>query len=215
MIERFPQFSTKDRIIQAAEKLYIEHGITATSLRHITQEANVNLAAVNYYFGSKDGLTRAIFLHRCIPYVRSSAQALRALPSSATVPDIVNALLLPLEELSTLPGHRGIQILNLLIRIGNEAPQNHQYIREATEEMLHTLLLLLHANLPEMDDHILRRRLFILFKAILYTFNGIDAFNMYGNKPHVLLNMRYFIAELRVLIEAGLTAPPPEIEKHF
>ena len=45
--------ATKGRILDAAEELFMEHGFEATSLRQITATAHVNLAAVNYHFGSK------------------------------------------------------------------------------------------------------------------------------------------------------------------
>ncbi|MFD1261048.1 TetR/AcrR family transcriptional regulator [Entomomonas asaccharolytica] len=52
---------TIERIYNAAEQLFAERGFTETSLRSITAEAEVNLAAVNYHFGSKEGLIKAIF----------------------------------------------------------------------------------------------------------------------------------------------------------
>lgn len=51
---------TKDKIILAAEKLFSEHGFEQTSLRQITSEADVNLASVNYHFGSKKSLIQAV-----------------------------------------------------------------------------------------------------------------------------------------------------------
>jgi AcrR family transcriptional regulator len=47
-------FSTKDRILGAAEELFALHGFAGTSLRQVTSQADVNIAAVNYHFGSKD-----------------------------------------------------------------------------------------------------------------------------------------------------------------
>ena len=47
---------TKDKILDAAEKLFGMNGFDATSLRDITAEAQVNLAAVNYHFQTKDSL---------------------------------------------------------------------------------------------------------------------------------------------------------------
>lgn len=52
---------TRDRILDAAETLFAEHGFAATSLRKITAAAEVNLAAVNYHFGSKEALVEAVF----------------------------------------------------------------------------------------------------------------------------------------------------------
>jgi len=58
---------TKDRILDAAERLFAEQGFDATSLRAITGEASVNVAAVNYHFGSKDALIEAVLARRLEP----------------------------------------------------------------------------------------------------------------------------------------------------
>src|SRR5665213_3587696 len=54
--EALTPLDTKTRILNAAEKLFGMNGFDATSLRDITAEAQVNLAAVNYHFQSKDSL---------------------------------------------------------------------------------------------------------------------------------------------------------------
>lgn len=55
---------TKARILDAAEDLFIEHGFEAMSMRQITSRAAVNLAAVNYHFGSKEALIHAMLSRR-------------------------------------------------------------------------------------------------------------------------------------------------------
>jgi AcrR family transcriptional regulator len=52
---------TKARIIETATRLFSEHGFDAVSMRDIAVDANVNGAAVNYHFGSKEQLIRAIY----------------------------------------------------------------------------------------------------------------------------------------------------------
>ncbi len=59
--------STKSRILDAAESLFAELGFRAASMRVVTQEAGTNLAAVNYHFGSKEGLIAAVFERRLGP----------------------------------------------------------------------------------------------------------------------------------------------------
>jgi AcrR family transcriptional regulator len=54
------QTTTKKRILDAAEKLFARQGFHATSMRMLTKEAGVNLAAVNYHFGSKVELIKAV-----------------------------------------------------------------------------------------------------------------------------------------------------------
>ncbi|MGR3321836.1 MAG: TetR family transcriptional regulator [Pseudooceanicola sp.] len=68
--------SASARILSAAEMLFSRHGVDTTSVRQITGEAGVNVASVNYYFGSKDDLAEAVF-ERVI--ARVSRDRLRAL----------------------------------------------------------------------------------------------------------------------------------------
>jgi AcrR family transcriptional regulator len=57
-------FNTKDRILGAAEELFAQFGFAGTSLRQVTSRADVNIAAVNYHFGSKENLVNEVFRRR-------------------------------------------------------------------------------------------------------------------------------------------------------
>src|SRR5512139_2982341 len=61
------QLDTRARILRAAEALFVEQGFADTSLRMITARAEVNLAAVNYHFGSKEELIREVFQRHLEP----------------------------------------------------------------------------------------------------------------------------------------------------
>ncbi|MBA3847914.1 MAG: TetR/AcrR family transcriptional regulator [Planctomycetes bacterium] len=92
---------TRERILDAAETLFAEHGFEATSMRAVTSVAQVNLAAVNYHFGSKDGLVQAVFERRVGPLnlerltLLDRAQA-EAAPGPAPLDAVVAALVTPL-----------------------------------------------------------------------------------------------------------------------
>lgn len=58
---------TKQRILDAAEQLFAEHGFDGASLRAITGIAGVNLAAVNYHFKSKESLIQAVLARKLGP----------------------------------------------------------------------------------------------------------------------------------------------------
>ncbi|WP_147653897.1 TetR/AcrR family transcriptional regulator [Vulcaniibacterium gelatinicum] len=70
-------FSTKDRILGAAEELFAQYGFAGTSLRQVTSRADVNLAAVNYHFGSKENLVNEVFRRRMDEMSAQRLQALR------------------------------------------------------------------------------------------------------------------------------------------
>lgn len=72
------QLDTKQKLLNAAEKLFAQLGYHATSLRAITAAAQVNLAAVNYHFGGKEGLLEAVFLRRLEPLNAQRLEQLEA-----------------------------------------------------------------------------------------------------------------------------------------
>lgn len=54
----------KNSILQAAEKLFAEHGYEGTSTRQIAKESGANMSMINYYFGSKEGVFTEIMSNR-------------------------------------------------------------------------------------------------------------------------------------------------------
>ncbi|MEM9623171.1 MAG: TetR/AcrR family transcriptional regulator [Pseudomonadota bacterium] len=104
--------STRDRILDTAELLIIEHGYAGTSLRAIANQADVNLAATHYHFGSKQGLIAAVIHRRMAPISAARLTALDSLeagPQPLTIRAVVKAFLTPLyfdernELLAVLP----------------------------------------------------------------------------------------------------------------
>ena len=89
---------TKDRILDAAEALFMTHGYEATSLRAITAAAEANLAAANYHFGSKEELFEAVLTRRLDPMNQRRVALLttleeRAAPAPVASERILSALL--------------------------------------------------------------------------------------------------------------------------
>ena len=78
-----PEHETRTRILDVAEELFMQHGFAATSMRLLTSTAHVNLAAVNYHFGSKDALIEALFRRRLDPMNAERVAALDALEQQA------------------------------------------------------------------------------------------------------------------------------------
>ena len=68
--------ATKAAVLEAAERLFALRGFRSVSVRDITAEAGVNLASINYHFGSKDGLLFEIFRRRTAELNRERARML-------------------------------------------------------------------------------------------------------------------------------------------
>jgi len=97
--ERFDMADeTKNRILDAAEALFAAGGFDGTSLRKVTGVAEVNLAAVNYHFGNKEGLLHAVLARRIAPVNQERLQRLDALEAEDRTPsleEVTRAFVLP------------------------------------------------------------------------------------------------------------------------
>ncbi|MBI4741346.1 MAG: TetR/AcrR family transcriptional regulator [Betaproteobacteria bacterium] len=83
MSETKANLDTRERILDVAERLFMAHGYEGTSMRMITGAAEVNLAAVNYHFGSKEALLRDVFRRRLAWLNGERLRALDALEKQA------------------------------------------------------------------------------------------------------------------------------------
>ena len=107
---------TKDRLLDTAERLFAESGIDAISLRTITAEAGVNLAAVNYHFQSKDALAMAVVERRFGPINRERLRMLDEFEAAAgegavPVAKLVEAFLIPVLALKDGPGRDFVPLM--------------------------------------------------------------------------------------------------------
>ena len=160
---------TKERILDVAECLFADFGFAATSLRDITSEAGVNLAAVNYHFGSKEALLSALMERRFLPVNERRLALLDELEASAgsagpKLEDIVRAFLVPPFHKHAEWGKSGEKFLKLVGRIHSEA---NEEIRVSflglIEDVLVRFTAALQRALPDLEaDEVSRRMLFIV-----------------------------------------------------
>ena len=78
-----PRANTRSRILDVAEDLFGEQGFDRVSIRDITKQAQVNLAAINYHFGSKEDLIAAVFERRVVPVNKARLAALTLVERAA------------------------------------------------------------------------------------------------------------------------------------
>ncbi|MEZ4600588.1 MAG: TetR family transcriptional regulator [Syntrophotaleaceae bacterium] len=81
------QSDTKLRILDAAERLFARDGFHRTSIKRLASEAKVNLAAVNYHFGSKMTLIEKVVERRWRPINQQRIERLEAIRANAVLKD--------------------------------------------------------------------------------------------------------------------------------
>lgn len=87
--------TTRKRILESAAQLYSSDGLGATSLRAIVKQANVNLNAVNYHFGSKDSVTEQLFRDIMSSINDERNQLLAETGDPPTVRELIRAIYWP------------------------------------------------------------------------------------------------------------------------
>ena len=212
--------ATKDRILDAAEELFMEHGFEATSLRSITAAATVNLAAVNYHFGSKDELFEAVLTRRLDPMNQRRVALLdrfeRESPSdSLSCERIIVALFAPALELARDPRLGGKNFLRLLGRAyADPAPFIRRFLSEQYAPMIARFKLAFGRALPQLPKKELSWRLHFIMGALSYTLAGTDALKLIAElSPKETTNDEVLLRRLAPFLLAGLKAPLPDLSE--
>ena len=172
-MERQELHLTKDRLLDAAEELFSDRGIDATSLRAVTSAAGANLASVNYHFESKDGLVRSVFLRRLEPLNNERLELLDALEVAAAgspieLEAILDAWVMPALRMGQSP--EGKRFKRLLGRIYSEPGDSLQtLLRELFGEILQRFSAAIGRTLPQLSTEELMWRVHFMLGAMIHT----------------------------------------------
>lgn len=207
--------TTRDRILNTAERLFAEAGISATSLRTITAAAGVNLAAVNYHFGSKDALVEAVYRRHLEPLNRARLDQLEAMEQSAggaplEVEVIVRAFVEPLVE-QARTGDSGAVLTRLLAQSLHEAAGYVErfYARE-NDAVLQRYRDAMQRAIPELSPDEICWRLNFMLGTLHNAFLDAGLLKLLATgpgAPSAPTSPEVTLAQLIPFLVAGLTAP--------
>lgn len=143
---------TRTAILNAAERLYAERGFSDVTLRDIVAEANVNLAAVNYHFGSKDELIAELFVTRSIATNRERLGELKAVEDAgggrAPIESVMRALVGPTLRGCLGPDRQRSTAARFMIRASIEAVPPIRKIRNREISHLRRFAAAMRRSLP-------------------------------------------------------------------
>ncbi|WP_338827475.1 TetR/AcrR family transcriptional regulator [Bradyrhizobium sp. 27S5] len=147
---------TRSAILAAAERLYADRGFGDVTLRDIVAEANVNLAAVNYHFGSKDELIAELFVTRSIQTNRERLNELKAAEERgggrASIEDIMRALVGPPLRGCLGPDREGSTAARFMIRASIESVPPIRRIKNREVDHLRKFAAAMRRAMPGRDD---------------------------------------------------------------
>ncbi|QLG87872.1 TetR/AcrR family transcriptional regulator [Chitinibacter bivalviorum] len=203
---------TATRILNAAEVLFIEHGFAGTSMRQITAAAAVNIAAVNYYFGSKDGLFQAVFERRAEPFARLSLAKLTELEAAQPAADamaIAKSFIAAALEMGRNPEYGGLVFVRLLARSYVE-PNSilKEKIPQRYGELTRRYQAALERALPHLSAAEVAWRFHFMTSAMFNAFAGNHVLRLFMAQPMVNSRDPQLVADMLLpFIAAGLASP--------
>lgn len=218
--QRHSHTDTRQRLLDAAEWLFIEQGYEAMSLRHITTKAGANLAAVNYHFGGKEALVQELLSKRLDRLNQERLQLLSASerlgPARLDATAILGMLFVPAFRLSH-GNVSGPAFMRLLGRVYSDpSPFIRGYLQQHYKSISGRFFEAFSQALPELPRHELGLRLHFALKAISGMLAGEDMQVLIASiTKGETINDAELIARLTSLISPILTAPfgnPAEVE---
>src|SRR3954453_11543334 len=193
--------ATRDRLLDAAERLFAEHGYQATTMRGLTAEAAANIAAVNYHFGCKQALLEAVVRRAIGPVVAERARRLDQLEAAGDPSGeaIVDAIIGPLIERVETDG----ALLPFLGRLFVDPdPEMRGLVKAEVADAECRQMVVLSRALPDLPRDELWLRTRSMFAVVGATLTG--TFDL----PDACVPAREELrARLVTFLAAGLRAP--------
>ncbi|WP_421172566.1 MULTISPECIES: TetR/AcrR family transcriptional regulator [unclassified Aeromonas] len=172
------KIDTKNRILDAAEVLFAERGFADTSLRLITSEADVNLASVNYHFGSKKELIQAVLDRYLSLFMPDLDARLRVLmeQEQLTLLQLFESFVEPLMKLSAVRANGPAIFMQLLGR-GYIDSQGHlrRFITAHYGLILQRITQAISKANPALSPADLFWRLHFTLGTVVFTMASADA----------------------------------------
>ncbi len=165
-----PPKPVRQRLIEAGERLFAEHGWNRVGIRAIAAEAEVSLAALNYHFGEKEALLAEIFAARARPIAEERMRLLRALQAKGepTLEGVIEAFLRP--ALTAAEGFGGKNFVKLRARLATEPEEfSRRILARAFDESGREYIAALQGLVPELSAEELAWRFHFLLGVMVYT----------------------------------------------
>ena len=204
---------TRERILDVAERLFGDRGFPATSLRDITAEAGVNVASVNYHFGSKEALLTEVLERRLKPINERRIELLNAVEARAgdgppELEAVIRAFLSPPFHSQRVWGDRGQGFLRLVGRIHSETNEDFRatFVKQFDSVFLRFTAALRRA-LPDLDDADLSWRMLFMVGSMAFTMSWGPT--VVARDPAAARDPEDVLESLVLYAAAGMAAPAP------
>jgi AcrR family transcriptional regulator len=204
---------TREKIMASAEILFADHGYEGTSLRGIMAHADVSISLINYHFGTKEGLLRAIFENKTGPLSKQRhdwIQAAAAVKSSSQLDEMLRGYFLPSFR-NSLRHQRTNHFMRLVGRIGSDRSEiAREMMREFFDGFQRDFIETLKPILPHLNEKDLYWRLHCLLCILTHTMNNPRRIYELSNGACDFTKVDEAFEHLLPFLVEGLRAPAPK-----
>lgn len=203
--------STKNKILDAAEELFANKGFNGTSLREITSQAEVNLAAVNYHFGSKKELIKAVisrYMDEVSPKLELALLDVTAQPSPS-LHQVFSAFVQPLLSLNDYR-ENGTSIFLQLLGRGYTDSQGflRWFLTTQYPNVIDYFVQAVQKSYPDLTAEQMFWRLHFTMGTIVFTMSSSDALLDIAKSDFSKdLGVEDLIQQVIPYVAAGVAAP--------
>lgn len=204
---------TKQRILDTAERLFADKGFVETSMRALTQAAQVNLAAVHYHFGSKERLFAEI-LGRIVAPVNAERMRrfdqLQSQGGELQLEAVIEAFLAPAIEFTSDDSERARHLRQLISRMQMHRESMHEELLAIFGEVVNRFSSLLLIALPHLDPATLCWRMHFLIGSMCFSFNDPKGIEQLSRGLCRTEDGSSFLDQLVAAFAGAFRAPAPE-----
>jgi AcrR family transcriptional regulator len=203
--------STKNKILDAAENLFAIQGFNGTSLREITSRAEVNLAAVNYHFGSKKELIKSVmsrYMNELSPRLEASLVNICE-QEDLTLLEVFSAFIEPLLSLNEFKENGTSNFLQLLGR-GYSDSQGflRWFLTTQYPGVINNFVKAVQKAYPELTAEEMFWRLHFTMGTVVFTMSSSDALiDIAKSDFDKTMDIAGVIKKVIPYVAAGVAAP--------
>ena len=203
------QKDTAGRILDAAEALFSEKGFAETSLRNITTKAGVNLAAVNYHFGSKKSLIQAVFARYLAPFCEQFSLQLDLIENQQPSPEQLLKLLVITLTKSGLENPEKFGVFMRLLGLAYSQGQGHlrKFLTSEYSEVFTRYMKEINRVTPQLTPMERFWRIHFMLGAAVFTMSSVDSLMaMADHDLDTKTDVKDVITQLMPFLASGLMA---------
>ncbi len=191
---------TKQRILDSAERLFAEHGVDATSLRSIIEDARVNLAAIHYHYHSKQDLLDAVLMRRLEPVNRLRLEMLYSCGEKPTLEAVLEAFYAPALRVKSKPF---VRLMGRIIADGDQLPR---LVKEHFGPVLKRFMEALRTAAPDLPEADLIWRMHFGIGAMAHTLRSCNEIELISGGLCDSSDMEALTRKLVSFVAAGFRA---------